>query len=532
MVVLVAALAVAAPVAAAGGVASNGVDRAAAASGVAADGVEQSAVAGTAADPVPSSVPADEDNVTDERRRSYDTSVLWRGFRHAWSYNHRASRLGSWVEVRDCDDLDCSYAVGHGGASGAGADRASFRDAYTELSARGVGFDAGAVEFDVQGTEKKPGPASQVIEGTREVSVPANGTLADRDNYVALVNGFDLVADDVPMKPVRLEVEVSEPRVEDGDIRFEVRYRTLLDCDTPECPGLVGNRATDVDYTLRVNYLVAGGDRSTFSVATPGEVAEHYDWENCRNNPVRRTAWFEARDRHDRGIDRFPNSVFPGNHMNCEQSDDRELDHRDHRTNRTVDAEPGFGTSVPGIRGFSLRLDGEAHFTQYDTVVGGSYDRSGGAYDMRALTFFKEWSARPGQTEDAWGALGHEGAASVSVDPVVLQFREGCKRSFVHGGGIHFQTEHKDETPPTHPSASVESDHEFQYGTGWAYGYGESNGCVTGKDPSPTKRNAAFWVDVWDEQFRDQPPTEAAVEDPTRLRYQYNSRFYDDDDDE
>ncbi len=466
------------------------------------------------------------DRVRVGRERSHDTTVVWRGFRHVWSYNHRVSRVGSWVDTRSCNATGCSYAVGHSGATGSGADRASFRDAYTELSARGVGFESGTVEFDVRGTERLSGPRSQVVEGSRLVSVPANGTLAGSGEHVALINGFDLVAEGVPMKFVSLDVHATTPRVEDGRIRFRVNYRTLLDCDSVECPGWFGKRPSDVDYTLRVQYLLVGGPRGLLNVAPAGSVSESYDWDRCKDNPPLPTLWFSTQDRHDRGVDQTPNSVFPGNHMNCENSEGRELDHGNYVTNRTVPTQRGYGVSVPGIRGFSLDLDEEIHYTQYDTVVGGSNDRSAGGYDLRTLTFLKEWSARPGQNDDAWGEYGHRGSATVSVDPVVIQVETGCKRSFVHGGGIAFDTDRKDVTAPSQSAAVVGSEHSFRYGTGWPPVVSGTGGCRRGTLPSQTVNPQAFWVDVWNERLRDVSPGEAKFEDPTRLRYEHTSRFY------
>jgi len=51
--------------------------------------------------------------------------VLWQGFHHRWTYNHRLNRHGDWVEHLERDGDRVAARVNHSAASGSGADEAT-----------------------------------------------------------------------------------------------------------------------------------------------------------------------------------------------------------------------------------------------------------------------------------------------------------------------------------------------------------------------------------------------------------------------
>ena len=449
-----------------------------------------------------------------------DTTVLWRGFRHVWSYNHRFNRLGSGVTTSGCDERECYYEVEHTAASGSGEDDATVRDAYTELSAEGVAFHAGSVDVTLRGVENRP-KGSQVITGSVPVSVPrsrldAAGNGAD---YVALLNGFDTYSDKQALKVVEFDLGVTDPTVSGSNVTFDVTYRALLDCDSVECKGTAGKGKQQVDYPLDVDYLLLAGNSSRLSFQRVPAQSNDYTWDNCKNNKFHTHKWFENRGRHD-----TPASTFPQNRMNCEQSGGRELDADDYWKNGVVPGPSGYSVATVGMQSFRVELHEEAHFTQWDAVVGGDYDQSTGRYDLRALPFFKEWSSRPGRYTDAKFSYGFEGEADVSLRPVVVRLKHGCKRSFVEGGRIHWATSHKNQKPASSRDAVQSEDHSFEFGDHWRGYAGRGDRCVhdeAGRVPETVDR--AYLTNPWASRESDR---EVAADDPTRLRLMPSDRFY------
>jgi hypothetical protein len=437
-----------------------------------------------------------------------DTAVLWRGFRHAWSYNHRLSRLGSWVDAfcrmerpgSRSSPANCEYTVGHSAAAGSGADDSSFRDAYTELSGEGIGFRQGVETVRLQGKEKKPGPKDQTIRGSTEVTIQLNDDLKNYDEYTVLLNGFDTHTKSPPAaKIIDFEIGVSDPKsVTTTELTFDIEYEVLMDCDSAECKaglgGGPGKGVQDIDYPLDVHYLVVGGNRSRFNVESGSTVGDSYRWEACK------------------GVA----------HFNCGDSAGRELDYRNHIQSETIRTKGGYSVNTVGFKSFSIDLDSEAHFAQLDMIVGGS-DRTN--YEVRALPFFKEWSSANSPST----SYGHEGQAEVSAELRLLQIKEGCKRSFVQAGGITWQTSHTNQRSPTDPSAVVEApkgqnEYEFEFGDHWP-GYTARGSRCTYDDTGIIRpsRDAAFQVNPW----RTRENSVDVVEDePISLRLRSSDRFY------
>jgi len=455
-----------------------------------------------------------------------DTGVVWRGFRHAWSYNHRFNRFGSWVDMGVCEGDLCRYEVGHAGASGSGEDRAAVRDAYTELSASDVGFHAGTVNFSLEGHEKRPNGSGRIIRN-RTVELDVGGTVPDAEEYAVVLNGFDAMrASGESSKLIDFDLSVDQPTRDGETVRFTVRTEVLLDCDSFECKGakfpeidIGGKVVQQVDYDMEVQYLLVGGPSAAFAATEGSSVRNSYAWGSCYHNTVENPLTAKEED------DDWAGNTFPGNHMNCERSEEYELDYRNHTQSTTIGGASGeYSTGVVGITSLSVELEHEAHFTQYDTVVGGRY-AANGAYSMHALPFFKEWSSRPGQYPDARFSYGFKGGGRVGVTPLLLEFRNACKRSYVNAGGIHWEGDGAD---PTGPNATVTESYRFAYGSQWNGASDRGSACdatVERPDVSTEPRqDPAFWVpadtgSLWDE-------FETVREDPTKLSGTPSDRYY------
>lgn len=250
---------------------------------------------------------------------SGSATVLWQGFRHRWQYNHRVNRLGSYVEHTSRSGDTCTANVVHTAASGTGPDRARFAVTYTKIRARGVGFQSGVCEIPLETTEETLQPLDKLVE------VELGPALVGKENYVVLLNGFDLVADREADKLMTLALETSAPEVDGSRARlsFHLRGGFRVDCSSPECDIFIGavrdeyvrlwtrsvylldsalsqhergpvggslplevrplaasmrESAQLVKYTLWVHYLIVAGDPGDLNIALSPLVEHRYEW--------------------------------------------------------------------------------------------------------------------------------------------------------------------------------------------------------------------------------------------------------------
>jgi hypothetical protein len=155
-------------------------------------------------------------------------ATIWQGFHHAWEYNHRLNRLGSYVRQDD----EGRTMVGHTAASGTGGDTAHFAEYVTRVRAADVGFQAGHGETTVE--------CMRAVETQFRIPVddlPLDPALVGRDTYTVVINGFDLIARRHSDKLVSFDLEVTDPTVTaDGtSIRFNILGSMCFDCRTAEC---------------------------------------------------------------------------------------------------------------------------------------------------------------------------------------------------------------------------------------------------------------------------------------------------------
>ncbi len=155
-------------------------------------------------------------------------ATLWQGFRHAWEYNHRLNRFGSYVRQDD----EGNTLAGHTAASGTGGDTAHFAERVTRISATGVGFQAGQGETTVE--------CMRAVETQFRIPVddlPLDPALVGRESYTVVINGFDLIARRHSDKLVSFDLEITDPTVTAGGtrIRFNILGSMCFDCRTAEC---------------------------------------------------------------------------------------------------------------------------------------------------------------------------------------------------------------------------------------------------------------------------------------------------------
>lgn len=162
-------------------------------------------------------------------QRSGGRGTIWQGFHHAWEYNHRLNRLGSYV--RDGSGAN-GAVVGHTAASGTGGDRAHFSEFVTRIEAAKVGIQTGHAETLVECPR-----AVTTAFWIRIDDLELAPELVGKDRYVVLINGFDLWAEKHADKLISFDLEVTDPLVyaEGKKIRFNILGSLCFDCRTAEC---------------------------------------------------------------------------------------------------------------------------------------------------------------------------------------------------------------------------------------------------------------------------------------------------------
>ena len=163
--------------------------------------------------------------------RSNATAAIWQGFHHAWEYNHRLNRFGSYVDVGQANGRD-EITVGHTAASGTGGDTADFTEFVTPVEAANVGFQIGRGETTVE--------CMRGVTTTFRIKVDhlaLDPALVGKERYAVVLNGFDLTARHHADKLIAFDLEVTDPVVSaDGaHVRFEILGTLRFDCRTAEC---------------------------------------------------------------------------------------------------------------------------------------------------------------------------------------------------------------------------------------------------------------------------------------------------------
>ena len=157
--------------------------------------------------------------------------TIWQGFHHAWDYNHRLNRIGSYVSSRRTDG-GARTVVGHTAASGTGGDMAHFAEYVTVVESAEVGFLAGWGETTVECPRAVTTPFRIQVD-----EVELSSEMAGREIYTVLINGFDIYAKQHADKLIAFELEITDPTVyaQGTKLRFDILGELCFDCRTAEC---------------------------------------------------------------------------------------------------------------------------------------------------------------------------------------------------------------------------------------------------------------------------------------------------------
>ncbi len=217
---------------------------------------------------------------------SEDSFVLWQGFEHAWTHNHRWNRFGNWVELlEECGAARC-FGVAHSAASGTSADTATFNSELAQVTAPGVGFTQATgviVVTDLVSVENVWTRAQSVRIPLGDLPPEQGDALRDRSSLIAVINGWDLHAQDgwAAAKPIDFALEVDTPRYVASADAIDVVWRTFLrmGCSTEEC---FEEGAFSYEITARLA-VIAWDDE--LAVGTSERFGHTYGWD-APSNPL------------------------------------------------------------------------------------------------------------------------------------------------------------------------------------------------------------------------------------------------------
>jgi hypothetical protein len=318
----------------------------------------------------------------------YNKAFIWRGFQHQWTYNHRCTRLGDYVQLNSGTPI----AV-HTCATGIGADSAYYTSYYTYVETPDAVFLEGDTTIKIYAKEK------QLIEKTVELSIPAPEWSRHKSDYVTLINGFDLRSDKASDK-----IQLMRFSVEDGvydaaskTVHFSANVSMVLNCQSIECPEFTSK----VIYDLNLHFLIIGFDKGK-AAATDQFFARSYSW-----------------DRHE------------------------ELDDLPQEKVITGDAIPFYTTGTVGIKSFSFALN-EAHWllAMNNNITPSDYSAVDGSMKLSIDMLFKEWQEGMRESSVAHKSKFSEkrkGWAMMDLDAVLLQFKKATINYGQHTGRMYWR---------------------------------------------------------------------------------------------
>lgn len=193
--------------------------------------------------------------------KSYNKALIWRGFEHQWTYNHRINRIGSLVSM----EQDSGYCI-HYSATGLGDDSTFATTHYTYVESPNVFFKETKIKILVNGLE------GDLLTKTENVYLDLDKWMQGMSHYDVLVNGFEvrsvIKADQLQL----LHFLVEDPNYvkETKQIHLTANFNLVTNCRTLECELFKDQTA----YELTLHLLILGFEEDA------GEVRNSYTTRN------------------------------------------------------------------------------------------------------------------------------------------------------------------------------------------------------------------------------------------------------------
>lgn len=195
----------------------------------------------------------------------YNKALIWRGFQHQWTYNHRINRIGSLVYFQEQKGYCAHYS-----ATGVGSDSTFATTHYTYLESPDIFFKETSIKILVNGQE------GDLLTKSEKIYLELEDWLVGKDHYDVLVNGFDvksmLKSDQIQL--LRFLVEDPLYINETNQLQLTANFNLVTNCRTLECE-LFNNKTA---YELTLHLLVLGYNEGAMEVRN-SYTTRNYAWD-------------------------------------------------------------------------------------------------------------------------------------------------------------------------------------------------------------------------------------------------------------
>jgi hypothetical protein len=201
----------------------------------------------------------------DPNLKPYNRAMVWRGFSHLWSYNHRVNRLGSYVFLQG-DTLPKGVQFS---ASGLGSDSTFYEQYYTYVESPNLRFYKGSINMMVTGRE------TQLLNESNVFSIYAPEWFRNLARYKTLINGFEIKSLEKADQPILFEMHLDDPfySTQSKELKFSANVNWVGNCRSAEC-SIFKNTTT---YMITIHYLIIGWEKDD-AMALEFYSKNSYEW--------------------------------------------------------------------------------------------------------------------------------------------------------------------------------------------------------------------------------------------------------------
>lgn len=199
--------------------------------------------------------------------QSYNKALIWRGFEHQWTYNHRINRIGSSVALRNGEGYCMHYS-----ATGLGSDSTFATTYYTYVECPNITFKETAIKILVNGKE------GQLLTKNEQLYLDLDQWMQNKAHYDVVVNGFEvksmIKADQLQLLRFLVEDPVYIP--ETGQLYLTANFNLVTNCRTFECELFKNQTA----YELTLHLLLIGFEKDAGEVRN-SYTTRNYTWDTA-----------------------------------------------------------------------------------------------------------------------------------------------------------------------------------------------------------------------------------------------------------
>src|SRR5688572_8878017 len=186
---------------------------------------------------------------------------VWQGFQMDWTYNHRISRLGSYIS---------NNMVVNTAATGLGKDSGWFSTHYISVPETGIKYNEFEIRKNIEARE------NQMIQFQIDTVMSVSF-----HHSIFYLNGFDLIANNDADKLQLLEWSIKMVKGNNDTTFLRINLAMMFNCQSIECDWL----NNDVEYTLKLYFGAITFTDQEYISYLQGEMYNAQDtWTRKLNN--------------------------------------------------------------------------------------------------------------------------------------------------------------------------------------------------------------------------------------------------------